>query len=250
MRMIAILHGKGFHGLRLYPRHTGAGAYRFYIFPSRYSDKTGLFYNGTLPGARMAGHSNTGSEHYFDRIDGKGLSAHQLAIRFIEEFPELIEQSKLNDYAYVGWFASLLARSEYGAFPMVSDYGDEIDMITFDHKNDGVFPMPPPPSHQVDYDLPASLVGIKKARAYFLVLQRQLGVKSELTMEEIAKEARQFDFIAREKRFHSYTSDLDLGIEMSSLLPRLNELFGNEEDAKSVLVQFIEIERKSISEDQ
>ncbi|NOE32303.1 hypothetical protein [Ruegeria sp. HKCCD7318] len=143
MRMISILHGKGFHGLRFVPRLTGAGAYRFYLFPGCYVDNSGLFYDGDTPHEVLVSHSNTGGEHYFGKIEGNGLSAHKLAIRFIDAFPELMKQSKFTDYAYVGWFSTLLARCEYGVFPMVSDGGDTIDMITLDHKNSGVFPMPP-----------------------------------------------------------------------------------------------------------
>ncbi len=245
LRMISILHGKGFHGLRLYPRLTGAGAYRFYVFPCRYADKSGLYYDSSQPNSIMAGHSNSGLEFYFEKIKGEGLSAHELAIRFIDAFPELVKQSKLNDYAYVGWFTALLARSEYGSLPMVSDYSDDIDMITLDNKNSGVFPMPPPPPQELDYEVPANLVGIRKAIVYFQILQRQLEGESTLSRGEISKHARHLSSVASEKKFRSNANDLDFAIEMARLLPDLTELMGSPEDAKSILVQFIEIERKA-----
>lgn len=245
LRMISILHGKGFHGLRLFPRFTGAGAYRFYLFPSRYAISSGLFYKDDTPSRLLVGHSNNEIEHYFGKIDGKGLSAHKLAIRFIKAFPELMETSKLNDYAYVGWFATLLARSEYGAFPMVSDDSDNLKMVALDHKSSTEFPMPPPPPHEVDYRLPPSIFGIEKARAIFVTLRKHLAGKSDLSDEQIAKEAMSIYNYANEKKFYSKASELEFAIEMSSLLPELNKLFGNWDEAKAFLVRVIEIERLS-----
>ncbi|WP_170339655.1 hypothetical protein [Ruegeria arenilitoris] len=243
--MISILHGKGFHGLRLFPRFTGAGAYRFYLFPSRYAVSSGLFYKDDTPNRLLVGHSNSESEHYFGKIEGKGLSAHKLAIQFIKTFPELMEKSKLNDYAYVGWFATLLARSEYGAFPMVSDDSDGLTMVALDHNSSMEFPMPPPPPHEVDYQLPPSLSGIDRARAIFVTLRKQLAGKSDLSDEQIAKQAMSIYNYSNDKKFYSKSSELEFAIEMSSLLPELHQLLGDWDEAKAFLIRVIEIERLS-----
>lgn len=49
---------------------------------------------------------------YFDWEDSKGLNARELAIKFIESFPRVVELGKGQDWEYAGWFTSLLGYTE------------------------------------------------------------------------------------------------------------------------------------------
>jgi hypothetical protein len=55
----------------------------------------------------------------------QGFSAHELAFRFIERFPEIVRATYRLDYAYVGWYATLLATCEYGYVPYLFSEDEE-----------------------------------------------------------------------------------------------------------------------------
>ncbi len=57
---------------------------------------------------------------YFDWRDSKRLSARELAIKFIEYFPQVVERGKGQDWEYAGWFTSLLGHTEAtGRLPII-----------------------------------------------------------------------------------------------------------------------------------
>ena len=54
---------------------------------------------------------------FFGWSDVAGISAQELAVVFIERFPAMARSTNYFDYAYAGWFATLLAQCEYGYLP-------------------------------------------------------------------------------------------------------------------------------------
>lgn len=165
LRMVAVLHGKGFHGLRVFP-YMYPLAYRIEIFPAAFADRTGVKYDYDLSHSILeqkrliARHSGANESHYFGWEDAGSFSAHQLALRFIERFPDLARATYFFDYAYAGWFATLLAHCEYGHLPyLFGEYEEELGVLRIRHfgrqtteYNLDWFPLPPSPSGGVQLD--------------------------------------------------------------------------------------------------
>lgn len=159
MRMVGILHGKGFQGLRVFPWHHPAG-HRMEIFPARYVELDGVKVNydrvpGGMDSPLIARHSGAQAEHVFEWPDAGGLDAQALALLFIRRFPELCAQAFHLDYAYAGWFATLLTHCEYGYMPYLFGEYQEKEMGAFRmHKVTDTathemewFPLPPSSSY-------------------------------------------------------------------------------------------------------
>lgn len=158
LRMVSILHGKGFQGLRIMP-YMYPIAYRIEVFPARFADTSGVRIRNDS-GLRMAtepdryalhvGYSSGSGSNYFGQKDAAKLNAHELALKFISWFPSLARETYVLDYAYAGWFSSLLAHCEYGSIPYLfgefEPTHDAMRMQAFgDHPIDW-FPLPPMPS--------------------------------------------------------------------------------------------------------
>jgi hypothetical protein len=141
-------------------------AYRIELYPADYTNRNGVSYNSeisddTLESEHLiARHSGASDAQFFDWEDAINLNAHQLALLFIERFPELARATYHFDFAYVGWYATLLAHCEYGQLPyLFGEYEEEIGVmrmhiagrITTVHKMDW-FPLPPTPSGGVSMD--------------------------------------------------------------------------------------------------
>ena len=156
LRMVGILHGKGFHGLRVFPYEYPL-AYRIYLFPGEYADQSGVRCRPEFEASDnrlLARHSCASDPNYFDWQDGPGLSAHQLAFRFIERFPELARATFRLDYAYAGWYATLLAACEYGYLPyLFGEYEPELGALRMHRVSETAthemewFPLPPSASY-------------------------------------------------------------------------------------------------------
>ncbi|SMX49932.1 hypothetical protein MAA8898_04518 [Maliponia aquimaris] len=153
--MVAILHGKGFHGLRVYPWLYPL-AYRVEIYPAKFSGPSGVRYDDDLAPVMeekrlVARHSGADQANYFGWDDVASDSAHELAIKFIDRFPQIVKAGYIVDYAYVGWYATLIAHCEYGYLPYLSaEFEPETDVmrmlqanaIAGQHQMDW-FPLPP-----------------------------------------------------------------------------------------------------------
>jgi hypothetical protein len=118
LRMVSILHNKGFHGLRVYPYEYPL-AYRVEIFPSSYVSRNGVSYDQIAfeklnQDKLIAKHSGAGGSHYFGWEDASFADAPTLALMFIQRFPELCRDAYHLDYAYAGWFATLMGHCDYG----------------------------------------------------------------------------------------------------------------------------------------
>lgn len=159
LRMVGILHGKGFHGLRVFP-YIYPLAYRIELYPAPFADRDGVRYDYDLFNEKLererliARHSGASGANFFDWEDVATHSAHRLALIFIERFPELARATYVLDYAYAGWYATLLAHCEYGHLPyLFGEFEEKMGVMrihhvgrqTTDYQMDW-FPLPPTPS--------------------------------------------------------------------------------------------------------
>lgn len=156
LRMVAALHGKGFHGLRVLP-YKYPVAYRIELFPASHTDRDGvknrcqeeLDRKGLIPR-----HSGANAAKYIGWEDAAACSAQALALKFIQRYPALAQASYHLDFAYAGWYATLLAHCEYGYLPyLFGEFEDEIGAMRLHPVADrGIvgnidrFPLPPSPS--------------------------------------------------------------------------------------------------------
>lgn len=155
LRMVGILHGKGFHGLRIFT-HNYPLAYRIEIYPSKYSGPDGVkylseFMHDSSAERMVARHSGANEAKYFGWEDAQSADAQLLALLFIKRFPELCREAYHLDYAYAGWFATLLGHCDYGYLPyLFSEYEDEIGCFRMNKAGETgleYFPLPPAPNH-------------------------------------------------------------------------------------------------------
>ena len=151
LRMVGILHAKGFHGLRVFP-YDYPLAYRIELFPARYAEPDGVKYrHESMPGgpesSLVARHSGADEAKFFEWEDAETADAQRLALLFIQRFPELCRESYHLDYAYVGWFTTLLGHCDYGYLPyLFAEHEDEIGTFRMHQIDcDGLeyFPLPP-----------------------------------------------------------------------------------------------------------
>lgn len=149
--MVSVLHGKGFHGLRVFP-YDYPLAYRIELYPARFAEPDGVKYRQeAIPGGMedrlIARHSGAGGAKFFGWDDAQDADAQRLALLFIERFPELCRETYHLDFAYAGWFATLLAHCDYGFLPyLFSEHEEEIGVFRMHQVGgDGLeyFPLPP-----------------------------------------------------------------------------------------------------------
>lgn len=130
LRMVNILHGKGFQGLRVFP-YIYPLAYRIELFPERYAEHDGVRYMGAMPDDDLvARHSGANGSSFFGWDHVADLDAHHLAIEFVRRFPKLAQATFHLDFAYAGWYGTLLAHCEYGYMPyLFSEYEPQSDAL-------------------------------------------------------------------------------------------------------------------------
>lgn len=155
LRMVVILHGKGFQGLRVFP-YIYPLAYRIELYPVKFAGPSGVRYDEDLQHimeekALVARHTGANEACYFEWDDAQEDNAHQLALKFIERFPQIAKASLVIDYAYAGWYSMLLAQCEYGYLPyLFGEFEPELDKLRMHHaRKEGdqqhieFFPLPP-----------------------------------------------------------------------------------------------------------
>jgi hypothetical protein len=117
------LHKIGFQQLRVCVGWSADGhEWRCRLLPASDTYKDG--WRGR--GLEVEYTSTQGSE-YFNWTDCSADDARSLANKFIERFPDLVDQSLGQDWAYAGWFTELLGRAEHGALPAFYKDGFLID---------------------------------------------------------------------------------------------------------------------------
>lgn len=152
LRMVGVLHGKGFQGLRVFT-HIYPLAYRIELFPAEFADESGARYperhRQELEARRLlALHSGADETVWFGSWrDAAEADAEQLALTFIDRFPELARATERCDYAYAGWYATLMARCAYGFLPYLfaemEPFDGTIRLHPCGKMEVGRFPLPP-----------------------------------------------------------------------------------------------------------
>lgn len=120
IRMVSELHRMGYQRARIMPFEYPL-AYRVYIGPADlFSPRNGAYSEGADGGA-FVGYSSASENHYFEWADASGDTARQLADKFVERFPAIVERCAGRDWAYAGWLAELLSVIEEnpGRLPIV-----------------------------------------------------------------------------------------------------------------------------------
>lgn len=155
LRMVSILHSKGFHGLRVFP-YDYPLAYRVELFPATYAEPDGVKYRyekmpGGMDSRLIARHSGANEAKYFGWEDAQNADAPHLALLFIQRFPDLCREAYHLDYAYAGWFATLMGHCDYGYLPyLFGEFEEEIGVFRMHQiQSDGLeyFPLPPAAHH-------------------------------------------------------------------------------------------------------
>lgn len=145
--MVAELHTRGYQRLRISPGMAPSGSYwRCVVTPaSNVSADHGALlvdWNG------LAAHYTSGHEsHYFDLGDGAQLTPSQLADRFTERYPYLVEAGSGRDGLYAEWYQEMLSLTYPELLPVAyADWGWDLPEDGLGTIGDGdgvVIPMPP-----------------------------------------------------------------------------------------------------------
>lgn len=148
IRMVQVLHTRGYQRLRISPGLSGSGCYfRVVVTPASntYQD------NGALQVAYFDGTAiyTTGSiNRYFGWHDAQDDGPGALADKFLVRFPEIAEAGRGRDWQYSGWYNEMIGFAEQGHFPMAyCDYWHEPPtgtMHTTDYR-EGTPMLPAPP---------------------------------------------------------------------------------------------------------
>ncbi len=142
--MVHELHKAGYQRLRVVPGLSPSGCYwRCSITPVtnilKTCGKTMREYDKDV--ARYT----TGAQNkYFDWEDAQKDTARQLAVKFIERFPDIVQKGFGRDWEYVGWYIEMLGFAERGHLPIAyADwYGEKPSYLAKDGERE--LPFPPP----------------------------------------------------------------------------------------------------------
>lgn len=126
--MVHELHKLGYQKIRIAPGLSGSGCYwRCSItIKSNIQQKHGalLAYHGQISADYTSGMEN----EYFGWQDAKTDTARQLAVKFIERFPEVVTRGKGIDWEYAGWYVQMMGFAERGELPIAyADWYSEPD---------------------------------------------------------------------------------------------------------------------------
>lgn len=119
LAMVHELHKVGYQRIRIAPFIHDIGTWRCPVtFDRNINQDEGTVLDWDFELAPQ--YSSAAGDEYFDWKDAAGLNARQLAQLFIERFPEIIDKGRGQDWAYTGWFTSVLGLVESsGALPIL-----------------------------------------------------------------------------------------------------------------------------------
>jgi hypothetical protein len=151
LRMLAELHRRGLHGLRLAPGLSASGQHwRCAIVPLARVDPThgAREQIGNLLAAR---YSSAEDYHYFGWNDGGRMSVPEMADSFQRTFVALCQHGQGQDPVYANWFLHVLVAAEGGALPVAyadSDVGEPGERLATTKPDVWLFWPPNPQSEQ------------------------------------------------------------------------------------------------------
>ena len=146
LRIVHEFHKQGYQLLRISPGMAPSGCYwRCAITPksnilrshgAMLCDWEGL----------VAPYSSSQDNQYFGWNDAMQDDVKQLATKFRQRFPEIVNSSRGDDWSYTGWYVRMLGYAERGMFPIAyADSNGEPDprfLTLLGCESD--LPMPPP----------------------------------------------------------------------------------------------------------
>jgi hypothetical protein len=132
--MVHELHKAGYQRIRICPGMAPNGIHwRCVITVADNTADNGYSILHHMPDDLVARYTSGQGDDYFGWTDVKGLSARELAVRFIQRFPKLVEAGQGRDWAYAGWLTDVLGRVEQGGsgdFPVFyADYPLDNDWL-------------------------------------------------------------------------------------------------------------------------
>ena len=72
---------------------------------------------GNLPDL-TAKYTSADENNYFGWTDAASSTVQELAQKFLERFPRLVQAAHARDWEYAGWFVEMLGMAEQDDFPM------------------------------------------------------------------------------------------------------------------------------------
>jgi len=146
LAMVRELHSAGFQRLRIAPSSSPNGFHwRCWISTrDHFRADHGAMCEPCTP--YDAVYSSASGNHYFCCEDAEKDTAKELAARFMQRYPELVEKGEGRDWEYAGWYEEMLYRAREGGFPIVNAESDDDESLRgFLPLSDGrlVLPMPP-----------------------------------------------------------------------------------------------------------
>lgn len=116
--MVHELQKAGFQLLRINPGLAPSGCYwRCSITSAAYLMKTKS--ESRNADEKLVARYSTGMKNeYFGWEDAQKDDARQLAVKFIERFPVIVQESFGRDWEYVGWYVEMLGFAERGHLPI------------------------------------------------------------------------------------------------------------------------------------
>ncbi|XWW47028.1 hypothetical protein JYG30_06160 [Fibrella sp. USSR17] len=137
LAMVGELHKLGFQRLRIVPYISSSGMYWRCVITTvdRVLTSHGamFIYQYSTDALYSMGMENK----YFDWADAQNDSARELAAKFMQRFPELVERGRGDDWPYAGWYQYMLGTAERGALPYSFDnehYYKEFDRLPTSEK--------------------------------------------------------------------------------------------------------------------
>ena len=150
LELVGELHLRGYEGIRISPGMSPSGTYwRCNITPaSNISPKHGaqiVDYEGPV-----AQYSSGDGDMLFGWTDAKACEPSELAVRFIERFPEIAAAGKSKDSAYVAWYREMLTATHPDAYPIAyADWDLPEGYLSTIGNRVMRMPLPPPSQKQM-----------------------------------------------------------------------------------------------------
>ena len=149
LRMVHELHKLGYQQLRICPGMNASGtAWRCGITPAiNICRNHGAYWvKENLPDL-TANYTSADENKYFGWTDAASSTVQELAKKFLERFPRLVQAAHARDWEYAGWFVEMLGMAEQDDFPMAcADFQDNPRpgyLSTTKNWYGSVLPMPP-----------------------------------------------------------------------------------------------------------
>jgi hypothetical protein len=130
--MVHELHKRGYQRLRIAPGMSPSGMHwRCGVTPRMNILKTHGALLHQWSDELLAGYGSGQEAHYFGWRDAVTDSARDLATKFEERFPRIVQLAKGRDWEYCGWYVEMLGYAEQGHIPIAyQEFGTDQWIMT------------------------------------------------------------------------------------------------------------------------